>query len=82
MKEYRYVLVVVGELLAPDEGHALMQVQMGHSLTGRLLKFPNEVSIRIVEKEDAEKSQPGENGKTPKVFDEEIQRFRDLTRGR
>ena len=82
MKQYRYILVVVGDLIAPDEGHALMQVEMGHALTGRLLKFPNDVSIQIAEKSqetDIDPAQFQDNGRGSKSVDEAIKRFRDLT---
>lgn len=80
MKQYRYILVVVGDLIAPDERHALLQVEMGHALTGRLLKFPNDVSIQIAEKTIDESGQFDNNGKGPPNFDEAIQKFRDLTK--
>ena len=82
MKQYRYILVVVGDLIARDDMHALLQVEMGHALTGRLLKFPNDVNIQVVEKiqmEDVESSQNQDNGKGPKTVDEAIERFRGLT---
>lgn len=48
-KRYSYALVIAGEIEAPDEHHARLQVEMGFALGGRLLKTDHQITIQLVE---------------------------------
>ena len=59
--QYRYVLVITGELDAKDVNHARLQIEMGFTLTGRMLKTPHEISIQVV----PEVEPSSDNGRIP-----------------
>jgi hypothetical protein len=58
---YNYVVVITGQIEAPNEEHARVQALMGVSLTGRLLASPHEVGVKVgavEEKSDGQKPTP------------------------
>ena len=47
MTVYRYVIAVTGQVEAPSEEHARLQLLMGVSFTGRLLQAEHNIAIEV-----------------------------------
>ncbi len=58
---YQYVVVVTGQVEAPNEEHAQLQALMGVSVGGRLLLTPHQVAVKVAPVADGPRPVPLEH---------------------